>query len=431
MQRLGWLLVALFCTLKFSHIVHALPLEPAKLASELKLNSRIIRVRLSDLGTILQIKGNGLAASLAMKPELGNVQADEWEVDCKLSKITQPTTGKSRLIPRSGILVESLTGILSINGRRFRDQVVLYPKEVVSPYDSSVRSNPQCLVVNHLPVEKYLESVVNGEFNSKWSEPAVEAQIIAARTYAYYQMKEMRKDRGRVFDVESTQKDQVYLGMDVSDSKGSELVAKTKGIILTDPRAHIKNCPIKAFYSASCGGGTFLPGQIWGGHFSGFKKVKCEYCSNAPSFAWNYTLSFHEIEKKIARGLSLDLNARKFWPKSYLKNPSQWILSNIRLINDSEHVSSMIFDFQDAETLHPLSVKMNTYQARNWLDATQLKSTRFQLLIKGRLAVFHGKGSGHGVGLCQWGAKHMGEIGFTRDQILTHYYPGFRISKIL
>lgn len=429
-KRLGWLLIALFCSLKLSHIAHALPLEPAKLASELKLNSKIIRVRLSDLGSSLQIKGAGLAASLAMKPELGNVQADEWEVDCKHSKIIQPATGKSRLIPRSGILVESIAGVLSINGRRFREQVVLYPKEVVSPYDSSVRTNTQCLVVNHLPVEKYLESVVNGEFNSKWAQPAVEAQIIAARTYAYYQMKEMRKDRGRVFDVESNQKDQMYLGMDVSDSKGSELVKKTNGIVLTDPHSRVKNCPIKAFYSASCGGGTFLPKQIWGGHFAGFKKVSCPYCVGSPSFHWDYSLSFREIEKKIARGLSNDPNSRKLWPKDYLHNPGQWILSNVRMSSDSEHATKVIFDFKDAETLAPLSVSMNAYQVRNWFDPTQLKSTRFNLEIKGRLVVFRGKGSGHGVGLCQWGAKKMGEKGFTREQILTHYYPGFRITKM-
>lgn len=430
MQRLGWLLVALFCSLKFSTFVHALPLEPAKLASELKLNSKIIRVRLSDLGSTLQIKGNGLAASLAMKPELGNVQADEWEVDCKHSKITQPMTGKSRLIPRSGILVEALSGILSINGRRFREQIVIYPKELLSPYDSSVRNNPQCLVVNHLPVEKYLESVVNGEFNSKWAEPAVEAQIIAARTYAYYQMKSVRKDAGKVFDVESTQKDQVYLGLDVADSKGSELVAKTRGIILSDPKAHGRSCPIKAFYHASCGGGTFLPGQIWGGHFSGFKQVKCPYCANSPSFTWNYSISFHDIEKKIQKGLGNDPVARKAWPRSYLVNPSRWMLSNVRVRSDGQLAQFVTFEFLDPETSQPLVVNMNAYQVRTWLDATQLKSTRFDLEINGRLVVFHGKGSGHGVGMCQWGAKRMGEIGFTRDQILTHYYPGFRITKI-
>ena len=429
MQRLGWLLVAMFCTLEFSSVsAHALPLEPASMASELRLNSRIIRVRLSDLGRVLRIKGNGLAVSLAKKPELGNVQADEWEVDCKRSRLLQPTTGRSRLIPRSGVLFESVSGLLSVNGRHFRDQVVIYPKELLSPYDSSLRNNSQCLVVNHLPIERYLESVVNGEFNSQWAQAAVEAQIIAARTYALYQMKEMRKDRGRVFDVESTQKDQVYLGFDVIDSKSEELVARTKGIVITDHSG--KRCPIKAFYHASCGGGTFTPKQIWGSNVSGFKQVKCPYCANSPSFRWDYTLSFHELEKKIAKGLQSDPAIRLTWPKAYLQNPDQWMLSNVSLKNVAERADTIIFEFQDPATQHLLTVKMNAYQARNWLGATQVKSTRFELEVQGRSVVFHGKGSGHGVGMCQWGAKKMGEIGFTRDQILTHYYPGFRIAKL-
>jgi hypothetical protein len=211
----------------------ALPLDPSRLASELKLGPQTVRVKLSDLGRVMTIRGTDLALSLAIKPELGNVRADEWIVDCKKSIIYQPATNKSRQIPRSGILIESLSGILSVNERRFREQLVVYPKELLSPYDESVRTNPQCLVVNHINLEKYLESVVNGEFNSAWAEQAVEAQVIAARTYALYQMKEMRKDRGRVFDVESNQKDQVYLGLDRADLKGSQIVARTRGMILT------------------------------------------------------------------------------------------------------------------------------------------------------------------------------------------------------
>ena len=429
-QRLGWLLMVLLLTMKLAHHAHAIPAPIDQVASELKVSTKIIRVRLSDLGKTLHIKGNELAASLAMKPELGNILADEWEVDCKHSRILQPETGKSRAIPRSGILIESGTGIISVNGRRFREQIVVYPQELLSPYDKSVRSNAQCLVVNHLPVEKYLESVVNGEFNSKWAEPAVEAQIIAARTYAYYQMKEMRKDHGRVYDVESTQKDQVYLGLDVTDSKATQMVAKTRGMILSDPTSKKKACPIKAFYHASCGGGTFLPGEIWGGRFAGFKKVSCPFCANSPSYNWEYTMSFRDIEKKIARGIEVDSVGRKAWPAAYARNPGQWLLSEVSAIKKEERTAEVVFRFLNVENQKSISVTMNAYQLRNWLDPNQLKSTRFDLELNGRQAVFRGKGVGHGVGLCQWGAKRMGEKGFTRDQILTHYYPGFKIVKI-
>jgi stage II sporulation protein D len=40
-----------------------------------------------------------------------------------------------------------------------------------------------------------------------------------------------------------------------------------------------------------------------------------------------------------------------------------------------------------------------------------------------------GGGNGHGVGMCQNGAIGMAKRGYTRDMILSHYYPGTEISK--
>lgn len=455
-QRLGWLLVALFLMQKlpFINFAHGSTMGARKVANELVTTPTTVRVKLSDLGRVMTIKGTDLALSLAKKPELGNVRSDQWIVDCKRSLIIAPLTGKSRVIPRSGVLIESLSGILAINERRFREQIVVYPKELLSPYDSSIRKNTECLVVNHIQIEKYLESVVNAEFNSQWAESAVQAQIIAARTYALYQMKEMRKDRGRVFDVESTQKDQVYLGLDSADLRGTQLVAKTRGMIMT-PKDGTKLDPIKAFYSASCGGETSLPQQVWGARFAGFtKKVQCPYCAGSPSYAWNYKMSFADIEKKIVRGLEIDTTNRKVWPKAYTSNPRRWTLSMLRTIGGPMHdhpkrkgatlmadahadevvdhrVQDLVFEFIDRkDPSSTLKVKMDAYQARNWLGPAQLKSTLFSLSTSGRSIVFNGKGSGHGVGMCQWGAKRMGEKGFTRDQILTHYYPGVKIARI-
>ena len=86
----------------------ALPIEPKRLASELKLNGETIRVKLSNLGRILSIRGTGLALSLAKNPGIGNIQAENWVIDCKQSTIFEPTTGRSRQIPRSGVLIESV-----------------------------------------------------------------------------------------------------------------------------------------------------------------------------------------------------------------------------------------------------------------------------------------------------------------------------------
>jgi stage II sporulation protein D len=460
-----------------------LPLDPKRLASELKMTPQTVRVKLSNLGKVMVIKGTDLALSLAKKPEIGNVRTagssggslDQWMIDCKRSLIIDPMSGKSRKLPRSGVLIESISGVLSINERRFREQIVVYPQDLLSPYDSKNRGNPECVVVNHIHIEKYLESVVNGEFNSQWAREAVEAQIIAARTYALYQMKEMRKDRGRVFDVESTQKDQVYLGLDRTDSTAAKLVADTKGMIMV-PKTSVNQDPIKAFYHSSCGGFTALPEKVWGAKFAGFtKRVPCPFCAGAPGFQWEHELTLNEIADKLERGLRVDQTNRKFWPKRLLDQWHRFKLTDVKPIGGNfpgrkdeasdesaglspsrsfsrsfskslvpiaqaaatqePRVKELKFEFTainrlGVKTAEKVIVMMDAYQARNWLDPARLKSTWFNLQRYGSVFQFRGLGSGHGVGMCQWGAKKMGEKGFTRDQILTHYYPGVKIARV-
>jgi len=59
-----------------------------------------------------------------------------------------------------------------------------------------------------------------------------------------------------------------------------------------------------------------------------------------------------------------------------------------------------------------------------------LRSTAFTLSVDGNTVHFHGKGWGHGVGLCQSGAVTMARRGKTYDKILAHYFPGTQISQL-
>ena len=61
---------------------------------------------------------------------------------------------------------------------------------------------------------------------------------------------------------------------------------------------------------------------------------------------------------------------------------------------------------------------------RKALGYTALMSTHFEIAHFGRNIVFRGKGAGHGVGLCQWGAKELAESGLNAHAILRYYYPG-------
>ena len=58
-----------------------------------------------------------------------------------------------------------------------------------------------------------------------------------------------------------------------------------------------------------------------------------------------------------------------------------------------------------------------------------IPSTQFTLDEVGPDVFLSGYGSGHAVGLCQWGAKELGELGYPFSAILAYYYPGTRLSR--
>ncbi len=67
---------------------------------------------------------------------------------------------------------------------------------------------------------------------------------------------------------------------------------------------------------------------------------------------------------------------------------------------------------------------------RRILGFQNLKSTWFEVRRSPRAITFKGTGYGHGVGLCQWGAKAMAEAGKTHREILQFYYPRAVVRKI-
>jgi stage II sporulation protein D len=67
---------------------------------------------------------------------------------------------------------------------------------------------------------------------------------------------------------------------------------------------------------------------------------------------------------------------------------------------------------------------------RQCLGYDLIRSTNFFVKRENSGFSFQGKGWGHGVGLCQWGAKGMAERAFSYEAILQHYYPGTRLSRL-
>ncbi|MBM0126655.1 SpoIID/LytB domain-containing protein [Pimelobacter simplex] len=141
--------------------------------------------------------------------------------------------------------------------------------------------------VNVVSVEKYLRGVVPSEMPAKWHPQAVQAQAVAARTYAIFERD--TNDRG-VFDVWDTTQSQVYRGVAVEQPESNAAIAATAGQIRT-----YGGGPAFTQFSSSNGGWTAsgsLPYQV-------AKADPYEAASGNPNNAWQVTLTAAAIEAQF------------------------------------------------------------------------------------------------------------------------------------
>ncbi|MDD2736350.1 MAG: SpoIID/LytB domain-containing protein [Desulfuromonadaceae bacterium] len=258
------------------------------------------------------------------------------------------------------------------------------------------------LVVNQLPLEEYLVGLINCEISSAWPIEAVKAQAIIARTYA------VNKKNARItapYHMESSVIDQVYEGCLIEDSRSRRAVLETTGEVLT-----FNGDIIQAFYHSSCGGRTEDSENIWGASLPYLKGVECQYCLTAPaSTLWEYKLSLKDLEERL-----------------HLGGHNVSGLYDIRpgILNSRGRLKYVSLLATKG------SCTITGEQFRKAVGYGVIKSTRFTMKnSKGDIS-FSGSGNGHGVGLCQWGAKQRALDGFTSGEILSYYYPGTVLKKL-
>lgn len=302
---------------------------------------------------------------------------------------------KEKKVLSGPIKIESLGGFLKINGRQFRDDLFLYS------------SNKECLVVNHVDLEKYVAGLLHSEMNASWNLNTLMAQAVAARSYAIYQMIKAgslrTKEIKAPFDLESTIKDQVYEGANQERYRAIKAVEQTRGMVLT-----YKGEPIKAFYHSTCGGSTESVAKVWGKSLPYMKSVHCGFCNKSPRYNWRYVINKQDFQKKLNKigFASNQLTGIKVLEKNGIGR-AHWI---------------EIKDVLGTKQIHAIRL-------RDLLGTLNIMSTDFEVHLVGDSLIFNGRGSGHGVGMCQYGAKAMGEAGFEYSNILKHYYPEAKLTR--
>jgi stage II sporulation protein D len=396
-----------------------------------------IRVRLANAEPRVLLHGydlrfyEGVSSGKARHPALaGSRQVasvdrrSEWELHCHAGRIRATERGGGRgpaktLDLREPVTVETPAGFLHFRNQPYREALHIYS------------NGSSCEVVNELDIEKYLEGLVNHEFNSAWSPEAIAAQVIAARTYAYYQMRQANLSGAR-FDVENSVRDQVYDGFYKEDYRAAREVQRTRGVVLTAERLGDDPEPIKAFYHSTCGGHTTLPQQVWGRKLPGFRHgVTCPYCASSPRLHWELEVGGPEIAAALLRGAGEGRGPRE-WPRGWREALTRGSLARLRVKRRFEDARVEVVTTEWAVGGRTVALAVPGARFRDWLGSTQLRSTNFEAHRDGEGGRwrFTGRGYGHGVGMCQWGAKVMAERGFAYAAILHHYYPDAFIRKL-
>ena len=279
-------------------------------------------------------------------------------------------------------------------------------------------------VVNHVRLETYLPGVLQKELYASWHPAAFRAQAIAARSYALYKSLNRRQLR---YDLEATTADQVYGGT-VTSRKAKLAVQATAGIVLTH-----QGRPFPAYYSSCCGGTSqdaaaaladapdIAP--LRGGPRGG-------WCQRSRYFRWGpidrpaATLAQriaawgkvcgHEVAQlKSIRGVKI---ART----NAAGRPTQFALTDGdgRTWNMAPEAFRFACNFVD-DALPGLT------------GEAVLRSSHVDVDVVGDVVRFStGRGFGHGVGLCQWGAQAMAEQGHNEFRVLRHYYPTANLTRV-
>ncbi len=243
-------------------------------------------------------------------------------------------------------------------------------------------------LINELPFEDYVKSVVMAEVGPNWEKETLKAQAVIARTYAVYQKNMNGNSR---YHITSSVLHQVYKGNHY-DTRIAYAVAETSGEILT-----FNGKPIEALYHSTCGGKTENPEDVFGKSYPYLKSVTSS-CELSPYRVWEKKIPISEIEKALNITGIKELSVKSYTSTMRVKE--------LNIINKSGQST----------------VKANDF--RKLLGWSRLPSTNFSMQRDGDSIIFEGNGYGHGVGLCQWSALEMARESKNYREILSFFYPG-------
>lgn len=321
--------------------------------------------------------------------------------------------------------------------------------------------------INQLGIETYLPSVVGSEMPAKWPLAALQAQAVAARTYALRQ-----RGRKADFDVKATVSSQVYKGIESETPRTREAVATTRSLVLVHGGRLIN-----AVFHSSSGGSTEPSGEVWQTQLPYLVSVE-DHDQHSPVHRWNQRFEVGDLQRRFEETGGVERlsvlstsstgrvrSARIQGPLGTLVLTGRQLRQRLGLKSTMVSFSLLQADSGDAvESVEPadhgsksppqliglwrdsasgLSGAADPPPAGRAVEAAPLPplppplSVRSNASIRGArphrtssgsiVLEAEGQGYGHGVGMSQWGAHGLASKGADFREILHHYYRGATI----
>ncbi len=339
-----------------------------------------------------------------------------------------------------------------------------------------IRENENITAVNTLPLEEYLTSVISSEMNASSSPELLKAHAIVSRGWLLAQLE--KKNRKAVSEIISNEEIirwydredhknydfcaddhcQRYQGVTrIVNEASSNAISETRGLALIYKG---KICDTR--YSKCCGGFTESFENVW-------EPEKHEYLSSVLDYKFEQNGKETDLRNEKAFDLWLRTRQNFFCNTNDKKILSQVLVDFDQSTNDffrwkveytQDEISNLIknkinIDFGQIKDLVPVErgfsgriIKLKIVginktltigkelEIRRVLSPSHLYSSAFSVTKTNagndipEKFILGGAGWGHGVGLCQIGAAVMGKLGYSFDEILTHYFQKTKIQKV-
>ncbi len=304
------------------------------------------------------------------------------------------------------------TATIRVDGREYRGTLELR------------RGESGLTVINRVGLEQYLKGVVGAEMGRRapGEEEALKAQAVVSRTYA---LRNQGRWQERGFDLMADVSAQAYAGVLNENPMATAAVDATRGEILT-----FNGAPIEAFYSSTCGGRTERGSAAFAGaerpylqSFSDVDPNGVAWCAISPRYQW----------REHWEGRAFVASIRKTLAAERLSPARAGDLREIRVLNrtGSGRIASLELTGSEGRT------SVSGQAIRRVLSPPSggwLRSTDFTVRVSRRgsrieSVDIEGRGNGHGVGMCQWGAVGRARAGHHYDAILMSYFPGTELHR--